>query len=155
MKPIICLLAWFASLMLHLGAAENLVEDAQVEKLATNPILRTGTFGEIIQVNQLRLEGECFSVADVMVSLKLPEGAGTIIESASIMRWSIVRVQVSKSYEIWIQSGFGGIGKERVRSASIIPHVEGKLGHVLLDNESWGGRGLDKDGALVLPDLGN
>ena len=80
--------------MLHLGAAENLVEDAQVEKLATNPILRTGTFGEIIQVNQLRLEGECFSVADVMVSLKLPEGCCWIMKvgeagaSTRMARWS-------------------------------------------------------------------
>jgi len=138
---------WFTGKII---ASEALLDDKMVEELIDRQIVKTGVLSEIIDANKIEINRDCFTFDDVKNSLRLPKKSGVIIESFGVMRWFILRVRLSSSYEMWIQSEFLALGKARVFAVSIIPFLKGDLRAVLVDPGMWKKWTLNKDGSLTL-----
>ncbi len=95
-----------------------------------------GSLDMILRSNEVALKGEHEDTSNLLTQVGLDPNGSTKIEGYSAMRYSIVRIRVSNSYELWIQSGLQG-DKDIAFKASVMPYSPKRFGVKLVDTDQW------------------
>jgi len=113
----------------------TLNSDALVIKALGRELVAKGNVQKLLDENSLKFAGD-LDDPKLLTQLGLDPKASIKIEDHAIMGFIVVRIRVSKSYELWIQ-GYGRGRKDSAFKASVMPYSEKRFGYKLTHHQDW------------------